>query len=187
MNTQKRHRVIKAIILLSVSVMLVITAIGCGEKATKKNTRKIDLPAQIIGDWIVKDPPKSDTDDSTPKGNVPISSASPYNLTFTSEGNFTLNLSGKSHQGTFIISGTTIQLIPTGKNYRFELGDTEEEDIIIGDRLVWTRASGQPAYTPPAEEPTNPTEPTTPSTPTTPTPVPTPDSPVPPPPPMPGH
>ena len=166
-------------------MIALITVIGCGGKeVTEKSSRKIDLPAQIIGNWIVKNPPKSDIDNSTSEGGPPSTSTSPYNLTFTSEGSFTLNLSGKSHQGTFIISGTTIQLIPTGKNYRFELGDTEEEDKIIGDRLVWTRASGQPAYTPPAEEPTNPTEPTIPSTPTTPTPVPTPDSPVPAPPPI---
>jgi len=162
---------------IAILLIVMVCLVGCGSSKPAK-LRKIELPAQIIGNWIVKDPPKTDTD--TTPNNTPTPPS--YILSFTPDETFTLNLDGKSFQGTYIISGTTIQLIPTGKNYRFEVGATEKEDKVIGDKLTWARATNQPDYTPDENTPT-PTsdEPLTPDEPITP--VPTPDFPVPPPPP----
>ena len=123
-------------IALLLAVLLLITAVGCG-KTTKLKPRSVD----ITGDWTVKNPPKPDIK-GLPKGYVPPTPT--YMLSFStsdSENRFALSLADKTSQGTYIISGTTIQLIPAGKNYVLELGATKKDDKILGDGLVWTRVS----------------------------------------------
>lgn len=162
--------------LLIVTVCLVS---GCSSKPTKP--RKINLPAQIIGNWKVKDPPKPERDPKMPKDYVPPPPT--YDLTFTSEGTFALNLNGKTHQGTYIISGATIQLISYGQNYTFDLGDKEKDDTISGDSFTWSRVT-KGAYNPPVTPTTPSTNGSSPNTPVTPD---TPDNPVPAPPPPPNR
>jgi hypothetical protein len=151
-------------ILIVTALVLAFFVVYGGTKKPAK-PRKLSLPALMIGNWMVKNPPKPAVDPKMPKGYVPPPPN--YNLTFTVEGNFSMNLDGKSFQGTYIISGTTIQLIPTGKNYVFEMGPTEKEDRIIGEEnLMWVRVG---SFTPPSVTP-NPTPVTPNPTPVIPTP-----------------
>jgi hypothetical protein len=147
-------------ILIVTALVLAFFVVYGGTKKPAK-PRKLSLPALMIGNWMVKNPPKPAVDPKMPKGYVPPPPN--YNLTFTVEGNFSMNLDGKSFQGTYIISGTTIQLIPTGKNYVFEMGPTEKEDRIIGEEnLMWVRVG---SFTPPSVTPTPTPTPVTPTIP----------------------
>lgn len=164
-------------LLMTISlIVLLLSLVGCG-KTTKPKPRSVD----ITGNWTVKNPPKPPIPKGFPKGYVPPTPT--YMLTFSSgdvENRFALSFADKTSQGTYILSGTTIQLIPAGKNYVFEFGKTKKEDRIRGDGFIWTRVGAgnnnvSPPSPPPAPSPT-PTPTPTPVNPTTPT------TPVPPPP-----
>lgn len=175
----------RTILIATICLLTIVFMAGCGQPP---KPRRVDLPAQIIGNWTVKDPPKVPVDPKMPKGYTPPEPT--YNLTFVSEGTFNLTMNNTTLNGTFIISGATIQLIPTGKNYRFEIGAKEKDDRIAGDGLVWTRVTKgdyNPPKVPHTSSPTstdNPTSTDSPDNPVSPpvTPPPIPDNPVPPPP-----
>ena len=129
-------------------IVLLVFLTGCG-KTTKPKSRPVD----VVGNWTVLNPPKPSTE-GLPKGYVPTSAN--YNLSFTSnngENKFVLVAGDKSLDGTYILSGATIQLIPSGRNFVFEFGKTKEKDKIQGDGLVWTRVgsgnNSQPTTNPP--------------------------------------
>lgn len=174
---QKNYSVTKKTVFIAIFVALFIACIILFfilifPSSKPKITRKIDLPNQIIGNWTVKNPPKSPRDPKMPKEYVPP--LPQYNLTFSPgpDNSFALNLNGNSIQGTYVVSGNIIQLIPQGRNYRFEVGATAKDDEIIGDNMIWSRvgsvsenpspASNTPATPTTPEIPTNPTTPVAP-------------------------
>ena len=161
-------------------IVLIVFLTGCG-KTAKPASRSVD----VIGSWTVKNPPKPSTK-GFPQGYVPPTPT--YVLTFTSdngEDKFVLVRGDESSDGTYILSGATIQLIPSGVNFMFEFGKTKEEDKILGDGLVWVREGTGTNSQPTPSTPSNPQPTPTPtSTPNTPTPIPpSPNGPTPPPPP----
>ena len=157
-------------------IVLIVFLTGCG-KTTKPKPRSVD----ITGNWTVKNPPKPPVPKGFPKDYKPPTPT--YMLTFsTGDGGnmFSMVEDTINMQGTFILSGATIQLVPTGKNFVFIFGKTKEEDKILGDGLVWIRegtgTNGQPTPSTPSNPQPSPTPTPTP-TPNTPTPTPTPVSP----------
>jgi hypothetical protein len=132
-------------------IVLLVFLTGCG-KTVKPKARPID----ITGDWTVKNPPKPPVPKGMPKGYVPPTPT--YRLTFSAndgQDQFSLTMPDQTSQGTnsdsqnntfnaqgtYILSGATIQLIPTGKNFVFEFGKTKKDDQIQGDGFVWTRGN----------------------------------------------
>lgn len=113
-------------LLLFAAAGFCVAAIFNDKPAAEPVSRDIELE----GNWSVK----SAGDESV--GAAPAPS---YNLTLNPDGSFALNFNGLNSRGTYVLSGTTIQLTPTGKNYRFEFGPTRKEDRIIGDEMIWTR------------------------------------------------
>jgi hypothetical protein len=155
----------KLLIIIPLIVLLVFLT-GCG-KTVKPKARPID----VTGNWTVKNPPKPPIPKGMPKGYVPPTPT--YILTFsTSDGQnqFALAMPDQTPQGTnsnpqnntintqgtYILSGATIQLVPAGKNFVFEFGKTEKDDQIQGDGFVWTRSNsnGSPS-SPTAPIPSN--------------------------------
>jgi hypothetical protein len=171
----------KLLIIVPLIVLLVFMT-GCG-KTVKPKPR----PINITGNWTVKNPPKPPVPKGMPKGYVPPPPT--YLLTFSTNDTsdtFSMVEDTVNLQGTYILSGATIQLIPTGKNFEFDFGKTKKDDQIQGDGFVWTRVgTNNPIPTPgPSPTPTdNPQPSPTPVTPVNPTP--TPVNPVPAPPPVP--
>jgi len=185
---KKNYLVTKKTVFIAIFVTLFIACIILFfilifPSSKPKITRKIDLPNQIIGNWTVKNPPKPPRDPKMPKEYVPP--LPQYNLTFSSgpDNNFSLDLNGTQIQGTYVVSGNIIQLIPQGRNYRFEVGAMAKDDEIIGDNnMIWSRVGSvsenpSPASNTPVTPPVTPATPETPTNPTTPV-APTPTTPV---------
>ena len=141
----------KLVLVLVVLLLITVVGAGCG-----KTTKPIPRSIILNGDWTVKKPPRSPIPKGFPKNYTPPSPV--YMLKFsTNDGNnvFALTMPDQTSQNTnnssqaisvnshgmYILSGNIIQLIPTGKNYVFELGKNKEDDKILGDGFVWTRTN----------------------------------------------
>jgi hypothetical protein len=165
----------KAMIVPIISIIIAVASVGCITKPSV--SRKVNLPMDIYGNWIAENPPETGVEPGMPEDYIPPEPV--YILTFTPEETFALNLDGQLAHGQYIISGTTIQLVPSGKNYIFEVGAKEKDDRIVGDNLVWVKESNPFEDVPETEEP--PVEEGNNNEKAAPMPIPEPESPVPPP------